>query len=396
MVAPLAPLFQESVDEVSHRERTALENLLNGRQRRIVLFGAGTLGRRALVLLREIGCSVLAYSDNNSAAWDTQIENTPVLPPKRAAALYGNSALFLVTIWNDHHWFSETYAQLSDLGCTLISSYAPLYWRFPDRFMQLLLLNEPPHRLYLEAGAVLRAEEVWADQESLNAYRANIRWRALGDARNLPGRPVINTYFPADLFKLSESDCLLDCGAFDGDTIRQALKCSNSSIKAVYAIEADSLSFARLQGFMQNLRARISQRVRPFHCAVGLERGSVRFECSGSLTSKESAEGSLVERFPIDELFAELPLTFIKMDIEGAEYDALRGAAKVIQRDRPILAICVYHTQSDIWRIPLLVREMLPEHSLYLRAYEGDGFQTVMYAVPPDRSVQKGDRKAND
>jgi hypothetical protein len=80
-----------------------------------------------------------------------------------------------------------------------------------------------------------------------------------------------------------------------------------------------------------------------------------------------------------------MPLTFIKMDIEGAEYDALLGAAKVIQRDRPILAICVYHTQSDIWRIPLLIHEMLPEHLLYLRAYEGDGFQTVMYAIPPER-----------
>jgi hypothetical protein len=59
----------------------------------------------------------------------------------------------------------------------------------------------------------------------------------------------------------------------------------------------------------------------------------------------------------------------------------------VIERDRPILAICVYHTQSDIWRIPLLAREMLPEHRFYLRAYEGDGFQTVFYAVPPERAL---------
>ena len=108
----------------------------------------------------------------------------------------------------------------------------------------------------------------------------------------------------------------------------------------------------------------------------------MHFESDGTLISKASDRGSLVEVVPIDELFRETPLTFIKMDIEGAEYGALRGAAKVIQRDRPILAICVYHTQNDIWRIPLLVWEMLPEHKLYLRAYEGDGFQTVMYAVP--------------
>ncbi len=69
-----------------------------------------------------------------------------------------------------------------------------------------------------------------------------------------------------------------------------------------------------------------------------------------------SDEGLPVECFSIDELFADTPLTFIKMDIEGAEYDALLGALKVIQRDRPILAICVYHTQNDIWRIPTLRR----------------------------------------
>lgn len=98
------------------------------------------------------------------------------------------------------------------------------------------------------------------------------------------------------------------------------------------------------------------------------------------------AEGGVeVDCIPMDELFASTPVTMIKMDIEGAEYDALIGGSKVIQRDRPILAVCVYHLQSDLWRLPLLARKMLPQHKLYLRPYEGDGFQTVLYAVPPDR-----------
>ena len=79
----------------------------------------------------------------------------------------------------------------------------------------------------------------------------------------------------------------------------------------------------------------------------------------------------------------------IKMDIEGAEWDALRGARNVIARDRPVLAICVYHTHNDIWRIPLLIHEILPEHHLFLRAYEGDGFQTVVYAIPPRRMTAR-------
>jgi hypothetical protein len=143
-----------------------------------------------------------------------------------------------VTIWNDHHWFSETFSKLAGLGCTLVSTYAPLFWRFPDRFLQLLLLNEPPHRVYEDAHSVLQAEHIWADEDSLHAYRANIRWRALGDASELPGRPEKNTYFPDDLFHLEETDSFLDCGAFDGDTIRELLVCTNSAIQAIHAVEA--------------------------------------------------------------------------------------------------------------------------------------------------------------
>jgi hypothetical protein len=60
----------------------------------------------------------------------------------------------------------------------------------------------------------------------------------------------------------------------------------------------------------------------------------------------------------------------------------------VIERDQPILPICVYHTQRDIWRIPLLLQEMLPRHKLYLRAYEGDGYQPVLFSIPEKRAQQ--------
>jgi FkbM family methyltransferase len=385
MHPPLKQLFiNESVEDVLKREQHALEDLLNQRHRQVVLFGAGTLGRRALPLLSSLNSAVLAFTDNNPASWGTQIEGITVISPKEAASLFGQSALFIVTIWNDRHWFSETHAQLRSLGCTLISTYAPLYWRFPDSFLQLLFLNEPPHRVYEDSDAVLRAEQIWADSLSQQIFQANILWRALGEALEMPGRPEMSTYFPRDIFSLNESDLLLDCGAFDGDTIRQALETAQCPMD-VYAIEADAISYARLHAFADQIRREIRNRIHLYPCAVGRKRGLVYFDPTESLISKASNQGTAVEVFPIDELFADTRLTFIKMDIEGAEYEALQGAAKVIQRDRPILAICVYHTQRDIWRIPLLVRDMAPDYKFFLRAYEGDGFQTVMYAVPPDR-----------
>ena len=93
-----------------------------------------------------------------------------------------------------------------------------------------------------------------------------------------------------------------------------------------------------------------------------------------------------VDAFPLPDVLNGFgPVTFIKMDIEGAEFGALTGGRDVIQRDRPTLAICVYHTPNDLWRIPLLMQQLLPEHRMYLRCYEGDGWQTVAYAVLRER-----------
>jgi hypothetical protein len=126
VVGPLAPLFNESVDQVIERERTSIDRLLNSRNRRVVIVGAGTLGCRASFLLNQLGCDVLGFTDNNEANWTARVEGLPVLSPAEAASSYGDSALFLVTIWNDRHWFRETFDQLTRLGCSLISCSAVL------------------------------------------------------------------------------------------------------------------------------------------------------------------------------------------------------------------------------------------------------------------------------
>ncbi len=380
----LAALLQEPITSVIRRERCALEELLGTRDNRVVLFGSGNLGRRAIAALQGVGIKPLALSDNNQALWDTRIDGLEILPPVKAAELYGKNSTFLVTIWNEFHWFRETSQQLRSYGCDQIAPYPPLHWRFPEIFLPCLL-NDLPHKVYADRNQILAAAETWEDEESKTIFDANIRLRARGDLEGIPGRPTENTYLPLDLLQLSDRDCFLDCGATCGEMTQDLVKKRGERFTLFHAVEADNISYPKLETYREGLPEPIKGKVKLLNCAVGLTRSIVHFAHSGQTGSKISSEGLPVECFPIDELFADTPLTFIKMDIEGAEYDALLGGIKVIQRDKPILAICVYHTQSDIWRIPLLVREMLPNHNLYLRAYEGDGFQTVMYAVPAKR-----------
>ena len=382
----LATVLTESVDAVKQREATALDDLLRANVGRVVLFGAGTLGRKAITLLRELGVEPLALCDSNPSRWGELVAGLTVISPESAAKNFGRDSLFLVTIWNDFHWFKATEAKLKALGCS-INSFAPLFWRFGGRFMDLQLLNEPPHRLYEQRDPVLAAEHLWADDESLSTYRANILWRALGDPSRLPYPALRNTYFPADILALRPDEAIVDCGAFDGDTIRMTLNTLQERFAALYAIEADATSLTKLAAYLATLHAELQQKIVTMQCAVGETRGTLRFSGDGSLTSKPSADGREVPCLPLDEIFATTPVSFIKMDIEGAEHGALLGARNLIARDRPVLAVCVYHTQNDIWRIPLLVQSMAPGYALYLRSYDGDGFQTVLYAVPEERRL---------
>jgi FkbM family methyltransferase len=387
----LNDVLTESVEEVKLREASALDALLAARQNRCVIYGAGTLGRRAVALLSEMGVTPLAVVDSNPQRWGRDVSGVPVLSPVDAASQFGADSVFFVTIWNDFHWFSDTRGQLEALGCTSVSSYAPIFWRFGSAFMDLLLLNEPAHRLYEQRDRVIEAESVWADEESLATYRSNIIWRALGDPSYLPYPAPQNTYFPTDVFRLLPNEVVVDCGAFDGDTLRLLLDVSGE-FKAFYAVEADTVSLAKLRACIATLPKDVAAKVSEMDCAVGAERCTLRFAMSGAATSKIESAGIDVACVPLDELFATIPVTLIKMDIEGAEYDALCGGRKTIERDSPILAICVYHTQADVWRIPLLMREINPAYQLFLRAYDGDGFQSVVYAVPPGRALSEQER----
>jgi FkbM family methyltransferase len=387
----LNEISSESIAHVRQRENSVLNRLLAECSRQCVIFGAGSMGQRALSALHSIGIHPLSFADNNPALWGTSVAGVPVLSPEDAAELFGEDAVFFIAIRNENHWYRETFDQLVQLGCAHVSSSEPIAWRFPDKFPSFLLYDLP-HNLYAHAEEVAHASRLWADDESIAEYVAQIQLRAFGDPSGLSQPAMDESYILPGVFQLGPEDVFLDCGAYDGDTIRNLID-KKIQFDRIEAVEADTRSFARLADFVSTLEPEVTNRIRLHQCAVGARRGTVRFDDTGGVDSKVSDEGRIVvDMVPIDVMFASKRVSMIKMDIEGGEYDALVGARLVIQRDRPILAICVYHSQEDIWRLPLLIRKLCPEHRMYLKAYRGDGIQTVVYAVPPERVL--GSRQA--
>lgn len=89
---------------------------------------------------------------------------------------------------------------------------------------------------------------------------------------------------------------------------------------------------------------------------------------------------TLISVMPMDKLIYD-DVSFIKMDIEGAEYKAIRGAAKLIERCKPKLAISIYHKVEDIWELPELILKICPDYRLYMRHYSIAQAETVLYAI---------------
>ena len=88
-----------------------------------------------------------------------------------------------------------------------------------------------------------------------------------------------------------------------------------------------------------------------------------------------------IETISIDEMLDGQRASYIKMDIEGAEMEALQGAHDTINKFRPKLAISVYHKEDDLWNIPYYLHEKYPWYKFYLRHYTTITTETILYAV---------------
>lgn len=108
------------------------------------------------------------------------------------------------------------------------------------------------------------------------------------------------------------------------------------------------------------------------------------FDAAGTASSKILSEPTniAVDVAAIDDIVdPEDKITFIKMDVEGAELESLKGAKRTIQRDYPKLAICIYHKPEDMVTIPTYIKKLVPEYKLYIRHHTYHTEETVLYAI---------------
>lgn len=225
-----------------------------------------------------------------------------------------------------------------------------------------------------------------ADETSKKIFLKQISFRT--------GKPVFpyysnkDTWFPKDIIHLSNQEVFVDCGAFTGDSIDRFLKACKNQYKKIVAFEPSPNTFAILQD-------RAFKNCTCFKCGVWDKKDTLTFLSDNEVSDKlqdavvgrpdpKQEHSPLVQVSVdfIDNIPACADTTYLKMDVEGAELNALKGAEKTIRKNHPTLAISIYHSDQDMLEIPLWIMSLGLNYTYFIRQHEPIHTDVVLYAVP--------------
>lgn len=190
-----------------------------------------------------------------------------------------------------------------------------------------------------------------------------------------------NQYFDENIINYSDNEIFIDGGAFDGNTSVIFANHINNRYKKIYCFEPDINNMKLINENKQIMKL---DNIQINNIGLWHEKDILKFNADSS-GGNISDNGSIsINVDSLDNLFrdkneCEWP-TFIKMDIEGAELNALRGCSEIIKKKKPKLAISIYHKPEDIIEIPLYIMSLVPEYKLYIRHYTSSLSETVLYA----------------
>lgn len=189
-------------------------------------------------------------------------------------------------------------------------------------------------------------------------------------------------YFNPDFMRFEDEEVFIDVGCYDLATslkLREYCKKLN-----VYAFEPDAENYALCLTRKEEERFKTAK---IFPMGTWSERAVLSFQSQGNVGSHVCTEGSVnstISVVPIDEVVDDgVRVTMIKMDTEGSELESLKGARATILRDKPKLAISMYHKPEDMVAIPLYINDLVPEYKFYIRHHSNAQYDTVLYAVIP-------------
>lgn len=186
-----------------------------------------------------------------------------------------------------------------------------------------------------------------------------------------------------DFLPHSNDYSFVDCGSYDGFTSLEFIKFFNGNFKYIHIFEPDTDNFIKCKHRLNDIDGVIYNNI-----GVSDVAGVLKFNPNNGSSSKIDDNGeSEIKVIDLDSYFSGLrpeynDKIFIKMDLEGFEMNALKGAKDLISKGTALLAIAVYHSQSDIIEIPKYILSLNKNYKIFLRHYTESWTESVMYFIP--------------
>lgn len=363
---------------MEHFEKLALE-------KDVVLFGSGEFCMRFMNRIGDLTDRVKYILDNNSEKWGGKLYGIPLVGPEILREQKAENTLVVITAGRH---IPDIYAQIQSMG-----DFPIMAGRIIIHDVFSLVAKE----LHQGQELIEKVYQSLYDETSKKIYREVVKRRMLYGECDFSDLIISGDWEYRLPLQYSENkpkdEVILDCGAFEGDTLKYFIDTFGPTIKKIYAFECREDTLEKLKKmvcYAQNRNYVPEIEIMPY--ALSDHEGKMVFAkttapgASFVIERRSYAKKSYDYDFAevnvstIDKLIsAEEKVTLIKMDIEGSEYEAILGAKRVIQTCKPKLAISIYHSGKDYYRLPLLVKELVPEYKIAIRHHQKSHVDTDMY-----------------
>lgn len=349
------------------------EDILAG-YRPIFLYGAGRFAQSVIENWEKINRKPDFCVDSNPVTWGKSIKGIFILSPEALFECKEPPLVVVTAMIN-----SSIQEQLADYGIPCL---------FAERNGKVGYL--PGHHLRDKFDSFKRVWGMLADEYSRQTFLAVAKARIFQCFNfEMLGSPFLNhvavgsQYFPKDIFGFSPNEMWVDCGAYDGDFLVSGYMLMHQlgypPVRA-HAFEADSLNTERL---CRTIAIYHLKDVIIHHILVGAKDGWCENPDFNNCRQEKDRNTFSVQTSRLDTVLAGSEVNYIKMDIEGAELNALEGAFITIEKWRPKLAICMYHETAHLLDIPLFINSNFQDYKIYIRHHSSNSlWETVCYAVP--------------
>lgn len=222
------------------------------------------------------------------------------------------------------------------------------------------------------------------DEKSKHIFNNLLKYRVTNDSQLIEEicEKEHKQYFPdEDILKKDNNEIFIDAGAYNGATSYEFTKWIKNSYDKIYMMEPDPFmaKICRAYVSMKKMRNVYIMNCATYSCSTEVDFYNDYGTGSSSIVTDNST--SKVNTISIDEMLNGEKATYIKMDIEGAEMEALKGCERTIEVYKPKLAISIYHKEDDLWKIPYMLMKRYPFYKFYIRHYTDITTETVLYAT---------------